>query len=333
MPYPGSIFLTGATGYVGGSLLVSLAHTYPLATIAALVRNPDDSAAVSQVGPNVRVVLGSHTDHELIINEVSESDLVFQVSNLDDLGQESELSTSIPPALQHMRMNQAGMLMESYQIWDDTDKDRLRNAVSIDAPHRIVDLEAIRAHEENVADVYVICPPTIYGVGTGPVRRTSVQIPHAVRIFLEKRCAEYIALGTNTWSNVHINDLSRAFLIIVEHALRVQTNTEKEEQNTKRDGFDNFYFTGAAEHEWGLVLAEVAQVMHRKGLLETPIAKSIPVEYDRILSYYIGTSCRVRSTRLKSLGWEPKEKGIKETVSEDVDASLEMIKSGRKPNF
>ncbi|CAE6437456.1 unnamed protein product [Rhizoctonia solani] len=272
--------------------------------------------AVSRVGPNVRIVLGSHADQDLIIEGVSEAELTFQVSNLDDLGLTQAIVTGLKlykkktgkRALYFHATGtgtymdeSSGELKECYDIWDDTDKHRLRTAVSIDAPHRIVDMEAIKAHEENTADVYIICPPTIYGVGIGPVRRTSVQIPHIMRVFLNNKEAAFVG--------------------------------REDSQNTQRDGFDNFYFTGAGEHAWGPVVQEIARAMYQRGLLKTPATKSVPIEYDRILSYASGSTSRVKSTRLRALGWTPKEKNIMDTIDEDVDASLEMIKSNIKPNF
>ncbi|KAG8702618.1 hypothetical protein FRC08_003364 [Ceratobasidium sp. 394] len=82
---PKSIFILGATGYVGGSLLVALAKAYPSTTITALVRSPKDIEPVSAVGASVRVVHGSHADLDLITTESSNADVVFQVSDPDDL--------------------------------------------------------------------------------------------------------------------------------------------------------------------------------------------------------------------------------------------------------
>ncbi|CAE6337131.1 unnamed protein product [Rhizoctonia solani] len=156
MAAPTSIFLTGATGYIGGSLLVSLVQKYPTTKIAALVRNPEDLNAVSAVGPTVRVVLGSHSDRELLIGEVSIAEFVFQVSNSDDI----ELVQNIVTGLK-LRKEKTGKralyfhvtgtmtyadeatgeINQDYKMWSDTDKVRLMSTVDINAPHRKMDLE------------------------------------------------------------------------------------------------------------------------------------------------------------------------------------------------
>jgi hypothetical protein len=160
------------------------------------------------------------------------------------------------------------------------------------------------------------------------------------RIFLQSRRAEFVSKGTNVWSNIHVQDLVQAFLVILDHALQVQTAEDKRPS----DGFDNFYFATAAEDAWGPVIGEVARAMHKRGvffllfdlrlmlstrgdlgLIDSPEAQSVSVEKDSILSLYVGANSRAYSTRLKALGWVPKEKSIIDSVDGDVDFSAKMF--------
>ena len=74
-----------ATGYVGGSLLVSLAKLHPETTISTLVRKAEDAAKLAAISPSVRIVHGSHADLDLITHESSNAEVVYQVSDPDDL--------------------------------------------------------------------------------------------------------------------------------------------------------------------------------------------------------------------------------------------------------
>jgi hypothetical protein len=60
------------------------------------------------------------------------------------------------------------------------------------------------------------------------------------------------------------------------------------------------------------------------GLIDSAEAQSVSVEKDSILSLYIGTNSRAYSTRLKALGWVPKEKSILDSVDGDVDFSAKL---------
>ncbi|KAG2003466.1 hypothetical protein CC2G_004068 [Coprinopsis cinerea AmutBmut pab1-1] len=80
------ILFTGATGYIGGSVLARLLN-HPIAsksTITAIVRSPDKAGKLKQLGVNV--VVGSHSDEALVEKLASGSDIVFALADADDLG-------------------------------------------------------------------------------------------------------------------------------------------------------------------------------------------------------------------------------------------------------
>lgn len=80
-----TVFYLGATGYVGGSALVSLVKRYPNFTWTALVRNPKDVSAVQAVGSNVKVVVGSHSDLALIESSAKTHDITVNTADSDDV--------------------------------------------------------------------------------------------------------------------------------------------------------------------------------------------------------------------------------------------------------
>ncbi|KAF8600417.1 hypothetical protein BDV93DRAFT_559394, partial [Ceratobasidium sp. AG-I] len=129
--------------------------------------------------------------------------------------------------------------------------------------------------------------------------------------------------------NIHVEDLVQVFHAIVDHALKVQATNSS--QDATRDGFDNFYFATAGEHTWAPVITEVARTMYKRELLDTPEVKSVSPEANQILAMYTGHNSRAYSTRLKALGWVPKEKGIIETVDSDVEFSAKMFTAQTQP--
>ncbi|KAK7044380.1 hypothetical protein R3P38DRAFT_3388776 [Favolaschia claudopus] len=78
--------LTGATGYIGGSILARfLAH--PQADsfqFTVLVRDPKKAKKFEELG--VKAVVGSHSDPELMEKLASEADVVIATADCDDLG-------------------------------------------------------------------------------------------------------------------------------------------------------------------------------------------------------------------------------------------------------
>lgn len=59
-----TVFVLGATGYIGGAVLVDLKRRHPDFVYTALVRNTKDNAAIEAL--DVKVVNGSHADLEKI---------------------------------------------------------------------------------------------------------------------------------------------------------------------------------------------------------------------------------------------------------------------------
>lgn len=78
-----AVLFIGATGYIGGSVLVAFTNKHPEFLYTAIVRNPKDNKAVESL--NVRVVQGSNADLELVEKVTSEHDVVVNCADADDL--------------------------------------------------------------------------------------------------------------------------------------------------------------------------------------------------------------------------------------------------------
>ncbi|KIY67066.1 NAD(P)-binding protein [Cylindrobasidium torrendii FP15055 ss-10] len=80
------IFITGGTGYIGGSILSALlspSRASQNLDITALVRSAEKKSKLEALG--VRVVLGGLSDVHLIREEAGKADVIFNTANADDL--------------------------------------------------------------------------------------------------------------------------------------------------------------------------------------------------------------------------------------------------------
>ncbi len=83
---PLNIFLFGATGFIGGELLISLSQEFPDFPITALVRNAKErEAALKTLHPNITAVEGSLASDEIIQAESAKADIVINVASSDHL--------------------------------------------------------------------------------------------------------------------------------------------------------------------------------------------------------------------------------------------------------
>ncbi|KAG8715316.1 hypothetical protein FRC09_016710, partial [Ceratobasidium sp. 395] len=308
------IFILGATGYVGGSLLPQLLAEYPSATVVALVRKPEAGQAVKALAPSrITVVQGSHSDLALIEAESSNADLVLNIGDSDDLALTKSIISGLGKRekkgiLLHtsgsaviIDGNISGTLSaQSDKIWDDTNTEDIR-AIPQAAPHRVVDLEVFKAHNDGIVTAAIICPGLIYGVGTGPGNKKSIQIPKIVEVALRRRAVSHVGDGSNLWINIHVGDLVQLYLVVLKHLLL------QHEKGVKTDAYENFFFASSSESSIHKITESIAPVLYKKGLVDSTQTQSVSQEEEKELAMYIGHTSRAVSKRAEDLGWSAKE--------------------------
>lgn len=112
----------------------------------------------------------------------------------------------------------------SMKVYDDITDVQEITSFPLSHWHRDVDkiiLDASKSDPKNEPRIKtaIICPPFIYGTGTGPIRKRSVQLPELVLSSLRYGKAFTVNEGENVWHHVHISDLADAYILLVEDAL------------------------------------------------------------------------------------------------------------------
>lgn len=72
------VFVTGATGYIGGDVLYQLHQRYPDFEYALLIRSEDKAKKVLSSYPKARVVIGSNDNSALLEREAAWADFVIR---------------------------------------------------------------------------------------------------------------------------------------------------------------------------------------------------------------------------------------------------------------
>lgn len=70
------LFITGATGYIGGDALYAITQAHPEYEITALVRDSSKGAQVVRDHPRIRLVYGDLDSGELLEEEARKADVV-----------------------------------------------------------------------------------------------------------------------------------------------------------------------------------------------------------------------------------------------------------------
>ncbi|RYG58078.1 MAG: NAD-dependent epimerase/dehydratase family protein [Alphaproteobacteria bacterium] len=287
-----TIFLTGATGYIGGSVasqLVADGHR-----VRGLVRSADSAVLLQQRG--IDPVMGGLDDSDLLTREAKASDGVINTASADH-----------PAAVQALLAGLAGtskLLIHtsgSSVVGDDVRGSRSSETIyDEDTPFVVapdkqarhaLDRSVLASSDQGIRSV-VICPSLIYGIGRG-INQNSVQVPFLARNALEQGVVQLVGEGHNVWSNVHIDDVAALYLRAVDDAPA-----------------GAFYFAESGEASFGEVGAALAQ---RLGLSVAALDPEVAAErWGRAKAYFsLGSNSRVRAKRARrELGWTPRHTSV-----------------------
>lgn len=342
-----NILFTGATGYIGGSVLTGLlrhsnaSHFH----ITALIRDGDDRIEkLKAIG--VTPLIGTNESFETIEKAASESHVVIHTANsADDLpstqaivsGLNKRTEVTKKPAI-YIHTSGTGVLFEdvrgnkgSETLYNDMNPTHI-NTLPDAQPHRDVDLFIINAADANpLLKSVIVLPPLIYGIGTGLFNRTSVQLPAIVRAALKRKKAEVIGLGEATWNNVHIADLVDAYIIILDHLLAAYGPDAKPDAQPNpylTIGREGYYFAENGKHSWKDLSAKVGEVLLKKGICNSSEVTSFPeneIESSLLGGYTnfaLASQSNSKAERVRKLGWKPYRPSLFDSVEEQVDAFL-----------
>ena len=328
-PTPRCVFVTGVTGFVGGTVLSCLLKAHPNICVKALIREERDAKELQSVYPNLTPIIGDLSSLSLLISTAAEADFVIHAGGdnvpavcamIDGLA--SRTTTTGPPmprlisltgprSLIDLSNPITGNLGASSRPWSDiTDAHRIMN-LPRDRIHAGAD-QAIVAHSTaKGVGTMLVSPGQLWGLGKGHLKKESNAAFYYAAVKSRGR-AFVIGEGTATWSWSSIGDLGDAVVFLMEQALKSESDSEGRGQlGVNRDGY---YFVRTGD----LSMMERAKaVSERLGLGEV---ESVSVDAAREIHPFgpimWGCGERTRSDKLLELGWRPKETDWKALMEE-----------------
>lgn len=318
----GNVFLIGP-GFIGQEVIGELLRDgYSVKT---LVRK--EAAATELQKKGITTVIGTLEDSTLIIRNAEKSDIVIHTATADHL-------PSVEAVLEGIRRRKSEGKETIYihtsgcseitdtsngkfiggAIYED-DKPEAIDALPDSAPHRSIDLVIIKARKELAphAKISIVLPPLIYGVGKES-GRISIQIPTMVRFAIKHGWAGHVGGGHSVWSQVHVSDLARGYLLIL-HWMESSTSSKVLE--------NPYWFSENGEElSWSSIASTIGKGLHKAGKVQDPTTKEIPEDlYKDIMGEWsmavVGQNSRSRANRLRALGWKTTEKLSFESLLED----------------
>jgi len=331
-----SIFITGATGYIGGDTLYALYNAHPEYEYTALVRTEEKAKPVMEAFPNVNIILGNLDDSNILEEQAAKANVVIHTADASDnvnaanaiaKGLAAGHKASSPGFWLHT--GGAGILCwetmrDDNRLGEHSDREYndwtavhdLTHLPS-DAFHKNVDDIVLSAGSDTVKTA-ILCPPTIYGKGRGPSNSRSRQAYEMAKLVLSAEYVPIIGQGKARWNSVHVADLADVFVKLTEAAVEGNTGQDLWNEN-------GYYLVENGEHVW----SDLARLMGRRALelglvenkdenlQETSLGKEKAIEQAGFEAVSWGFNSRGKAERAKKvLGWQAKKGKIEDHVDE-----------------
>jgi nucleoside-diphosphate-sugar epimerase len=291
------VFVTGASGYIGGSVaarLVAEGHQ-----VSGLVRSQEAAAKVAALG--IAPVHGTLADRDLLVDAARTADAVVNAANSDN----RDVIDAILPALAgtgKLFLQTSG----SSIVGDNAGGEPSDRVYDEDTPvtplpdkaRRVAINERVRAAARDGVRSVVLCPSLIYGTGTG-VHKASIQVPQLIELARRSGVARHVGRGLNVWSNVQIDDLVDLYLLALAKAAT-----------------GSFFYAENGEASMKALAEAISRLLGFGGRTEAIALEDAVKEWGGVAAAFtFGSNSRVRARRARAdLGWRPHRIGLLEDV-------------------
>lgn len=348
------VFITGATGYIGGEALYQLLNCLTNYEVTALVRSQEKADKLKRATNNkVETVIGDLDDLELIQEQVCRNDIIINTANVDHVPSAEVLYKALAAKKETTYLihtsgtsvlgeDLAADKVASKEVWSDEKNIDDINKIRDEAPHRPVDKLILGIQEKNPqVKTAIICPSTIYGISHGYDKINSVQIPALIQCTINNDAPFSVYTGRYIWSHIHIHDLGHLYKLVLDKLVAGENIPQ---------GKQGYYFGSLAlkdeptasaeptliEHLWRQLSEKVGEVLYRRKLIKSDKVQELDPDTivglkngDPFAPYYWGTNSRSRADNGYKIGWKPEHASLEDFwtgVEEDVD---HLIKIGQ----
>ena len=295
------VFVTGATGYIGGSVATRLLERGD--QVIGLARSDDAAAALKKRG--IEPLAGDINAYTPIVEAARRVDAVINTANADNAFVVHALLDGMHGSGKTLIQTSGSSVVGAYDngeaseaIFDEdtpfTPQPEKAMRVAID--EQVLDAEGVRG--------IVIRPTLIYGRGIG-VSATSIQLPKLIDVAKKHGVPRHVGRGLNLWSNVHIADVADLYLVALDKAAA-----------------GSLFYAENGEASFKQVAQAIGRMLGMgDATKDWPIGEAVdglgPGAY---LSF--GSNSRVRGKRSRELGWTPKQGTVFDEIEKGVYAEV-----------
>jgi nucleoside-diphosphate-sugar epimerase len=295
-----NVFVTGAAGFIGGSIATGLIRAGHKVT--GLVRSQDQADELRALG--ITPVIGTLDNSVLLAEQARAADAVINAASSDHRG-------AVEALLRALRgSNKVFLHTSGSSIVGDASGGKSSNVIyfedklpepTVDKAARVAIDNLILAAANDGVNSAVICNTLIYGHSLG-VNRDSVQLPRLLKQARKSGVVRHVGPGQNIWSNVHIEDVVSLYLLALTKNLP-----------------GTFYFVESGEASFIDMTTAIAQALVVGAAQDWPL-KDAEAEWGyEMANYGLGSNSRVRGKKARELlGWVPKRTSVIEWIRDEM---------------
>jgi nucleoside-diphosphate-sugar epimerase len=289
-------FVTGASGYIGGSVAERLRDSGH--EVLGLVRSEEKARLLKERG--ITPILGTLDEAAIMTDGARQADAVINAANADHSGAVETLVAALERSgklLIHtsgssiVADNANGEYASPVVFTEDTYFEPVPNR----QPRVVLNRYVRQAGIDKGIRTVVICPPMIYGTGRG-LQPDSDQVPKLTALSKQIGAGVYFGKGLNRYSNVHIDDLVDLYMLAIEKAPAASFFAENGDAS----------FKGIAEL--------ISRSLGFGGRTQSLNVADVIRQYGEAARYAAASNSRVSAVNARRLGWSPKGPSLAEVV-------------------
>jgi nucleoside-diphosphate-sugar epimerase len=295
-----NVFVTGAAGFIGGSIatgLVQAGHN-----VTGLVRSAEQADELRALG--ITPVIGTLDDSALLADEALAAEAVINAASSDHRGAVQALLDALRGSGKVFLHTSGSSIVGDASGGKSSDviyfEDNLPKP-TVDKAARVAIDNLILAASMDGVNSAVICNTLIYGHSLG-VHRDSVQLPRLLKQARKSGVVRHVGRGQNIWSNVHIEDVVALYLLALTENVP-----------------GTFYFVESGEASFIDMTTAMAQALNL-GEPQDWALKDAEAEWGyEMANYGLGSNSRVRGRHARELlGWVPKRTSVVEWIRDEM---------------